>query len=71
MENNVEYKEWLDNIKKEGYPLRFVPYELRTKELCEIAVEEEEEALQFVPEEFRKELADDFGIDLPEKAQSR
>ena len=51
--NSKEYQKWLDEVKKDGFNLRFVPEELRTKELCELAVKDEALTLQYVPEELR------------------
>ena len=125
--NNLEYQEWLEEqkawkekLEDDGLYLEYVPYELRTKEICEIAVTENGHALGFVPEgvmtielceiavresgeylyyvpeqfrtfelceiavkdsgswalefvpkEFKEELAEKYDIDLPEKSKGR
>lgn len=51
--NNKEYEKWLDEVKEDGFNLRFVPEELKTKEMCELAVKDEALTLQYVPEELR------------------
>ena len=51
--NNKEYHKWLDEVKEDGFNLRFVPEELKTKEMCELAVKDEALTLQYVPEELR------------------
>ena len=55
MENNKEYQEHLEKVKENGYYLAYVPEELRTKELCEMAVNSRGYALAFVPIEMRTE----------------
>ena len=51
--NNKEYEKWLDEVKEDGFNLRFVPEELKLKEMCELAVKDEALTLQYVPEELR------------------
>ena len=51
MENNKEYKKHMRAVEKNGFMLKYVPEELRTKELCEIAVAQEGYAIAFVPDE--------------------
>ena len=59
-------------------PLKFVPEELRTIDLCEKVMwnlYDSEDELEFVrdyvPEEFKEELAEKYDIDLPEKGKGR
>ena len=53
MENNTEYKKHMRAVERNGFMLKYVPEELRTKELCEIAVEKNGFALQYVPENLK------------------
>ena len=46
-----EYKKHMRAVERNGFMLKYVPEELRTKELCEIAVAQEGYAIAFVPEE--------------------
>lgn len=51
--------------------LQFVPENLMTIDLCRVALDNEfhlnKYCLKHVPDEFHKELCDEFGIELPEK----
>ena len=40
MENNKEYQKWLKFVEKDGSRLRQVPSELKTKEMCLVAVQD-------------------------------
>ena len=99
MENNKEYQKWLEVVEKDGMNLGDVPEELKTVELCEVAVKDFPYALQYVPEElktlemcsvalsqgylaaelleafvpdeFHKELAEKYDIELPKKGKGR
>ena len=99
MENNKEYQKWLEVVEKDGMNLGDVPEELKTVELCEMAVRKMGQALEFVPEElktlemcsvalsqgylsaelleafvpdeFHKELAEKYDIELPKKTNER
>ena len=51
--DKILYDEQLAMIKRNGEILYFVPNELKTKELCAIAVNQNGYALEFVPNEFR------------------
>ena len=53
MENNKEYQKWLEVVEKDSSMLESVPEELKSPELCEIAVTNSGEALKFVPEELK------------------
>ena len=53
MENNKEYQKWLEVVEKDGRALADVPEELKTVELCEVAVKDFPYALQYVPEELK------------------
>ncbi len=44
---------WLSAVQKDVHTLRFVPYELKTTELCLAAVQRCGGALQYVPEELK------------------
>ena len=52
-ETSKEYQGWLEEIYENGFALKDVPSELKTYELCELAVQDEARALQYVPEELR------------------
>ena len=69
MENNKEYQKWLDEVSHMGWKLRDVPDEFKTYEICRVALDNEfhlnKYCLKHVPEEFHKELAEEFGIELP------
>ena len=52
MENNKEYQKHLDAVKRYGV-LISVPEELKTKEICNIAVEKHGDNLQYVPEKLK------------------
>ena len=49
----LEYQKHLDGVKKHSWNLCWVPEELKTKELCVIAIEKDGNSLDFVPEELR------------------
>ena len=51
--------------------LEHVPEEHKTYEMCLEAVKENPMALEFVPEEYHKELAGEVGIELPKKNKTR
>ena len=53
MENNKEYQEHLEKVKENGYYLAYVPENLRTPEICEIAVKKDGGDLKHVPEELK------------------
>ena len=53
MDKYLEYQEHLEKVKENGYYLAYVPEELRTKEMCEVAVNYGGFMLQFVPEELK------------------
>ena len=58
-ETSKEYQGWLEEIYENGFALKYVPEDMRTYELCEIAVKNEGWALEFVPKEFKtKELCE-------------
>ena len=58
-ETSKEYQGWLEEIYENGYALIDIPEDMRTYELCEIAVKNEGWALEFVPKEFKtKELCE-------------
>ena len=44
---------WLEEVSRHGWKLEEVPEEHRTRELCEAAMENWPDAIQFVPEKFR------------------
>ena len=50
---NWSYKDWLENVRENGYLLCKVPKEFLTSELCLAAVKSSGVALRFVPEEIR------------------
>ena len=52
MKNNKEYQKHLDAVKRYGV-LILVPEELKTKEICNIAVEKHGDNLQYVPEKLK------------------
>ena len=52
MENNKEYQKHLDAVRRNGV-LILVPEELKTKEICNIAVEKHGDNLQYVPEHLK------------------
>ena len=52
-ETSKEYQGWLEEIYENGWALKDVPEELKTKELCEMAVKSHGFALAYVPEELR------------------
>ena len=68
-------------VANEGWALEFVPDELKTKELCELAIEDclkwivkyELENLfeKSIPKEFQEELTNKYDIELPEKSKGR
>ena len=51
MENNEEYQGWIEAIQERNWTLQFVPEELRTKEMCFVAVEKDGMNLGDVPKE--------------------
>ncbi len=51
MENNKDYQGWIEAIQERNWTLQFVPEELRTKEMCLVAVEKDGMNLGDVPEE--------------------
>ena len=56
-ETSKEYQGWLEEIYENGFALKDVPEEFKTKELCELAVKKDGDALAYVPEELKtKEL---------------
>ena len=72
-------------VSNSGWALEFVPEEFKTLELCKYAIEDclkwndnllrkyEFENLfeKYVPEEFHKELAEKYDIELPDKDKGR
>lgn len=44
-----DYNYYLDEVKKLGWTIRYVPRRLITPELCKIAVEQNGLALKYVP----------------------
>ena len=50
-ETSKEYQGWLEEIYENGFALKYVPEELKTPELCELAVTSNGWALQYVPDE--------------------
>ena len=69
MENNKEYQGYLEEVKTYGATIHFVPENMKTYEICRVALDNEfhlnKYCLKHVPEEFHKELAEEFGIELP------
>ena len=56
MEYDLEYQKYLTKVKDYGgWVLEYVPKDLRTEEVCLIAVKQNPYALEFVPEEFKTE----------------
>ena len=54
MEYDLEYQKYLTKVKDYGgWVLAYVPEDMRTYELCEIAVKNEGWALEFVPKELK------------------
>ena len=49
MENNKDYKEHLAAVRDWGDNLKYVPIELRTPELCKVALENDELAFRWIP----------------------
>jgi hypothetical protein len=49
-------KEAIELVRKGGYALQYVPYELRAREMCDKAVGQNGWALKFVPDELRDEV---------------
>ena len=45
-----------DDLTVNGDALRYVPKELRTREVCLEAVKQDGDALEYVPEELREEV---------------
>ena len=55
----IRYDEYMEIVEEDGRALEFVPFELKNKEMCEVAVNRHGCALQFVPSDLRtKELYD-------------
>ena len=52
-ETSKEYQGWLEEIYENGYALIDIPEDMRTYELCEVAVKDFPYALQYVPEELK------------------
>ena len=46
---SIEYVKHLVAISNEGWALKYVPKELKIKELCSVAVDQEGSALEFIP----------------------
>ena len=44
---------------------------MRTFEICDVAVKQNGNALQWVSKEFREELAEKYDIELPKKGKGR
>ena len=51
----IGYNEYLEQVKKDGCVLEFVPDEYKTEEICKIAVQQNGYALEDVPVEYRTE----------------
>jgi hypothetical protein len=49
-------------VKQNGRALSWVPSELITKELCEIALKQNGRALYYVPEKFYKEMKEKYNL---------
>ena len=73
-------------VSGNGYALIYIPEEFKTYEMCELAMQELEVRIaagftknpgmqnfleNYIPEEFHKELAEKYDIDLPEKSKGR
>ena len=70
-ETSKEYQGWLEEIYENGFALKYVPEDMRTFEICDIAVKQNGNALQWVSKEFREELAEKYDIELPKKGKGR
>ena len=64
-------------VSRDGYNLEFVPNEFRTFQICDVALQNvfkgrvDKVLNAFVPEEFHKELAEKYDIELIEKTDER
>ena len=45
MKNNEEYQSWLELVENDAYAFQYVPEELITREMCELAVTREGDTL--------------------------
>jgi hypothetical protein len=61
---------WLAVVKEYGRTLKFVPEKHKTAELCLMAVQANDLALEFLPEELKEEVRKAAGISIPMTDQS-
>lgn len=58
-------------VTENGLAIVNVPEEFKTFEMCLEAVKQNPMSLEYVPEEYHKELASEVGIELPKKSKGR
>ena len=60
-----DYKYWKERVSHDGRNLSNVPQELKTPELCTIAVSQDSQALKWVPQELKLEVVLKVSLEKP------